>query len=196
METSPSRNLEASWLNRRSEGVLHNSGMDSARAQQQDSDAAQTPERRDRRDSDASQALPSRRALLRSLLLPIYVPAAIFAVSNTVVAPFLPVWLRSLGASDATVGTTLSMVDIGGTIAGPLAGQGVAKIGTRVAMLSGLISVAMGSTICALSPALPLLMGVLSLQGAGRSLFQVARQTHISAIVPNELRGMARCIQA
>eukprot|EP00966_Prymnesium_polylepis_P162746 3761456-Prymnesium_polylepis.1 len=34
-------------------------------------------------------------------------------------------------------------------------------------------------------------MAVLCLQGSGRSLFQVARQSLIAARVPNELRGTA-----
>ena len=39
----------------------------------------------------------SRRSVLVSLLLPIYLPAGLVTTANTLLAPFLPLWLRGLG---------------------------------------------------------------------------------------------------
>ena len=39
----------------------------------------------------------SRRGVLVSLLLPIYLPAGLVTTANTLLAPFLPLWLRGLG---------------------------------------------------------------------------------------------------
>ena len=43
-------------------------------------------------------APPSRRGVLVSLLLPIYLPAGLVTTANTLLAPFLPLWLRGLAA--------------------------------------------------------------------------------------------------
>ena len=40
----------------------------------------------------------SRRSVLVSLLLPIYLPAGLVTTANTLLAPFLPLWLRGLGS--------------------------------------------------------------------------------------------------
>ena len=40
----------------------------------------------------------SRRGVLVSLLLPIYLPAGLVTTANTLLVPFLPLWLRGLGS--------------------------------------------------------------------------------------------------
>eukprot|EP00966_Prymnesium_polylepis_P279112 6447966-Prymnesium_polylepis.1 len=75
--------------------------------------------------------LPTRGAVLKTLLLPVYIPAAIVAVANTALLPFLPVWLRDLGATDASIGIVMGMNGLGGMLAGPPAGVLIAIAGVR-----------------------------------------------------------------
>ena len=78
----------------------------------------------------------SRWSTLASLVLPIYLPAALSAMGRTLLAPFLPVWLRSLGADDAAIGAFFSAQGLGATLAGPLAGELVASAGPYRSMLA------------------------------------------------------------
>lgn len=65
----------------------------------------------------------SRREMLLSLMLPIYLPAGMTTTASTLLVPFLPVWLRDLGASDATVGAFFSLQGLGATVSGPPSGM-------------------------------------------------------------------------
>ena len=134
---------------------------------------------------------PSRRKMLLSLLLPIYVPAGLTTTANTLLVPFLPVWLRSLGASDATVGAYFTLQGLGATISGPVSGSLVASFGLKGSMIAALGTVAVICALCALVQWVWLLLLLRMLLGASLSLYQVSRQTHIAATIPNHMRGTA-----
>ena len=129
--------------------------------------------------------------MLLALLLPIYVPAGLTTTANTLLVPFLPVWLRGLGAPDAMVGAFFSFQGLGATVAGPPSGIAVASIGLKTSMISALCTVAVICALCAVVEWIWLLLLLRALLGASLSLYQVSRQTHIAATVPNRMRGTA-----
>lgn len=142
-------------------------------------------------ETDGPAEPVSRWKMLQSLLLPIYVPAGLTTTGNTLLVPFLPVWLRGLGASDAMVGAFFSLQGLGATVSGPVSGALVASFGLKGSMIAALGAVTVISALCAVVEWVWLLLLLRMLLGASLSLYQVSRQTHIAATIPNHMRGTA-----
>lgn len=70
-------------------------------------------------------------------------------------------------------GAFFSVQGLGAMVAGPPAGEIIALLGVRVAMVGAQGSLALVCTLCALATWLPLLLVLRTLLGASLSLFQV-----------------------
>ena len=73
-----------------------------------------------------------------------------------------------------TLGAFFSVQGLGAMIAGPPAGEIIALLGVRLAMVGAQGSIALVCTLCALATWLPLLLVLRAVLGASLSLFQVA----------------------
>ena len=73
-----------------------------------------------------------------------------------------------------TLGAFFSVQGLGAMIAGPPAGEIIALLGVRVAMVGAQGSIALVCALCALATWLPLLLVLRAVLGASLSLFQVA----------------------
>ena len=81
-----------------------------------------------------------------------------------------------------TLGAFFSVQGLGAMIAGPPAGEIIALLGVRVAMVGAQGSIALVCALCALATWLPLLLVLRAVLGASLSLFQVAPPPRPQAI--------------
>ena len=135
--------------------------------------------------------LQTLRAVLRSLVLPIYLPAAVQATAISLVIPVLPLFARALGAPDSAVGGIVGANGLGSLCAGMPAGLLAGAVGERAAMMLGSLIAAAAAIGSALTPNAGLLFASRFVGGVGLSCYQVARQSYLSAAAPKAMRGRA-----
>ncbi len=147
----------------------------------------------------ATEELP---ALLRRLVLPVYLPTALYATGAAAIVPVVPLIGLDLGLNVpqvALLGTVAGLL----TVIGPLPmGQLVARIGERAALiLGGLVSIAaiVGCLFAAWpdgASALPvwaaaLFCGSILVMNVGDITWDLGRQTYIADEIPVHLRARA-----
>ena len=138
-------------------------------------------------------------ASLRKLVVPIYLPACLATLAQTLVLPVLPLYMdNTLLASDATIGAVSSMQGLGAFLASGFSGVLISRIGERAGMMSGgmLRCVAYCVSFVATlgnDPAwsTAMLYAARFGTGVGMSCFQVARQSWMAMAVPSQHRGRA-----
>ena len=157
--------------------------------------------------------------MLRSLIVPIYMPAFVATLALALVIPVLPTYMKhDLLADEAAIGTVISMQGLGSFLSGALNGMLISRMGERNGMISGSALRAFAYGVCAVvatatfsgsldeygsdqanDPAVDSwLLGwstVLAAarfgSGVGMSLFQISRQSWVAATVPKHRRGRA-----
>nr|WP_300142230.1 MFS transporter [Propionicimonas sp.] len=140
--------------------------------------------------------------LLRRLMLPIYLPTALYACGTAAIVPVLPLVGLALGLSVPQVALLITAAGLI-TVIGPLpTGQVVARLGERAALvIGGAVSVAaiVGCLVAALAgtrEAVPawapglFCAGVL-VMSLGDLTWDLGRQTYLADEVPVHLRARA-----
>lgn len=130
-------------------------------------------------------------AVLRSLVLPVYVPAFVQATAISLVLPVLPLFARALGAPDSGVGGIVGANGLGSLCAGVPAGLLAGSVGERAAMMFGSMIAATAAVGSALAPNAGLLFASRFVGGVGLSCYQVARQSYLAVAAPKAMRGRA-----
>jgi MFS family permease len=140
--------------------------------------------------------------LLRRLLLPIYLPTALYACGTAAIVPVLPLVGLALGLSVPQVALLITVAGLI-TVIGPLpTGQLVARLGERTALvIGGTVSVVaiVGCLVAALAGtggAVPAWAPVLFCAGVlvmslGDLTWDLGRQTYLADEVPVHLRARA-----
>jgi MFS family permease len=140
--------------------------------------------------------------LLRRLLLPIYLPTALYACGTAAIVPVLPLVGLALGLSVPQVALLITVAGLI-TVIGPLpTGQVVARLGERTALvIGGTVSVVaiVGCLVAALAGtgvAVPAWAPVLFCAGVlvmslGDLAWDLGRQTYLADEVPVHLRARA-----
>jgi MFS family permease len=141
---------------------------------------------------------PELRALLRRLLLPVYLPTALYASGAAAIVPVIPLVALRLGMS-------VPQVALLGTLAGVLAvigplplGRVVHRIGERAALIVGAL-IAIVSIIACLVASTPaagswrvwLFAGAILVMSSGDLIWDLGRQTYLADEVPAHLRARA-----
>ncbi|MFM6977561.1 MAG: MFS transporter [Micrococcales bacterium] len=131
---------------------------------------------------------------LRSLILSVYVPTALFSIGEGAIVPILPAAAERLGASLPVAGLIAGLL-MAGVLLGDLpAGIIVARIGERKAMIYAATFSALGISTSVVAPNLSFLgVGVL-LVGLGHAVFGLARQVYIAEHIPYSHRARALSI--
>lgn len=131
---------------------------------------------------------------LRSLILSVYLPTALFSIGEGAIVPILPVAAERLGASLPVAGLIAGLLMAGVLLADLPAGIVVARIGERKAMIYSAVFSALGISTSVVAPNLLLLgLGVL-LVGFGHAVFGLARQVFIAEHIPYSHRARALSI--
>jgi MFS family permease len=128
---------------------------------------------------------------LRSLILSVYIPTALFSIGEGAIVPILPAAAERIGASLPVAGLIAGLLMAGVLLADLPAGVIVARIGERKAMIYAALFSGLGISTSVVAPNLYLLgIGVL-LVGLGHAVFGLARQVYIAQHIPYSHRARA-----
>lgn len=120
-----------------------------------------------------------------------YLPTFLFAVGQGAVIPIVALAARDVGASVPVAGLIVALRGIGTMLFDVPAGQLVARLGERKAMVvgTGTLLVSLGGAVAATSPTV--FGAFIFVMGWGWSIWLLARLTYVSEVMPLELRGRA-----
>jgi MFS family permease len=131
---------------------------------------------------------------LRSLILSVYVPTALFSIGEGAILPILPASAERIGASLPVAGLIAGLLMVGVLVADLPAGVLVARIGERRAMIYSALFSALGISASVIAPNL-LFLGIgVFLVGFGHAVFGLARQVYIAQHIPYTHRARALSI--
>ena len=134
------------------------------------------------------------RAAFRRLTPSVFIPAVCIAVGHQATLILLPLYALEVGGGAAAAAAVLGMRGIGTMLADVPAGVAVTRLGDKVTMAAGTLTVAVACTGFALAAA-PWVLGLLALVlGAGFGalmlgrLNYVARQCPVADVSPCKIR--------
>jgi MFS family permease len=127
----------------------------------------------------------------RNLILPVYLPALLFAVGQGAIIPVIPLLARELGASVAAIGVITAMRGIGTIVFDVPAGQLVGRWGERRTMVVGTALLVVAGIGCILSNSSNAIAVFVFVLGCGWAVWLLARLSFITDTVPVAQRGRA-----
>lgn len=127
----------------------------------------------------------------RSIALPVFLPALLFATGEGAILPIIPLVAHNLGASLAVAGLVSSMVMVG-TLVGDIPSGGiVSRLGERMSMVIGAGIALVGIALCLLAPNPWVLLAGVLLIGVATAVFALARHAFMTTHVPLRYRARA-----
>lgn len=129
--------------------------------------------------------------VLRSLLLPLYLPSALFALTVAVLVPVLPLFANSFTEAFTLVGLMLAAGSLGTLIGDVPAGLLLQRLGVRRAMLLGVFGVMVTTVGLFWAGSAGAVIALRLLTGLSIALYNVARHTYLSAATSTAQRGRA-----
>ena len=142
----------------------------------------------------------SIRSSLGRLFMPIYAPAFLATLAQTIALAVLPLYLLDVGASTATVGAVVSMEGLGSFLSAGGAGFYISRVGERNGMVSGSLLRCVGYALCVVAGTSHEAWTITTLymarfaSGVGTACFQIARQSWVAAAVRKEHRGRVNAL--
>ncbi|MEV6847209.1 MFS transporter [Actinoplanes sp. NPDC051411] len=128
---------------------------------------------------------------LRSVGVSAYGPSLLYGFSSGVIAPVIAISAIERGASIAVAGLVVSLMGIGSIISNIPAGVMTTRFGERRSMIWAAAINAAGLALCLGDVGLWLFsIGVLA-QGMAGAVFQLARQSYLTEVVPLAMRARA-----
>jgi MFS family permease len=129
--------------------------------------------------------LPSPYA---ALLLPVYAPSLLMAVSQEALTILLPLYMLEIGASPAFAALVVGLRGIGVLLFDVPAGMLVARFGDKPVLLGGLSLIFMGLLLLCVTTQ-PLLIGFAAVAlGTGHAAWMLGRQSYLADVcAPGEL---------
>ncbi|WP_306210113.1 MFS transporter [Actinoplanes sp. RD1] len=139
----------------------------------------------------ASDKTDSTGFRLRDVAVPAYGPSLLYGISSGAVAPVVALSAVQRGASVAVAGLVVALMGIGSIVANIPAGVLTSRFGERRVMVGATGLTVAGLGLCLLDAGLwPFAAGVLVL-GMSGAVFQLARQSYLTEIVPFGRRARA-----
>jgi MFS family permease len=122
------------------------------------------------------------------LLLPVYVPSLLMAVSQEALTILLPLYMLEIGASPAFAALVVGLRGVGVLLFDVPAGMLVARFGDKPVLLGGLGSILAGFVLLTFTTE-PVLIGVAAVAlGAGPAAWMLGRQSYLADVcAPHEL---------
>ena len=121
----------------------------------------------------------------RSLILPIYLPAFLTAFGRGVIAPTLPIYIKSFNLSYALTTFVIAISVVGNVPAGIL----VERIGRKRSMVIGAIVVALSQLGIGFAHNLFELIIYRLMEGIGGALWALSRHAYMTDVIPIPERG-------
>ena len=131
------------------------------------------------------------RAAFRRLTPSVFIPAVCIAVGHQATLILLPLYALEVGGGAAAAAAVLGMRGIGTMLADVPAGVAVTRLGDKVTMAAGTLTVTVACTGFALAAA-PWVLGLLALVlGAGFGALMLGRLNYVARQCPVAYRGRA-----
>lgn len=130
-------------------------------------------------------------AALRPLIVPVFVPAAVFGLSQGAALPVIAFQAKDLGASLPLIAMVVALPGIGQMLGNLPAGRIVRRFGERRTVVAGSVLGAIGTLLCLLSWSVWVLAAGVTLVGASNSVWGLARHAYVAYSVPVDLRARA-----
>lgn len=128
---------------------------------------------------------------LRPYLVSAYGPTLLGSIGAGAILPVIALTARDLGAGIATAAAVVALLGIGQLLGDLPAGAVAAKFGERRALLGAAVVEFVGALGCFLAPNLAVFCASILLVGLAMSVFGLARQSYLTAVVPPVLRARA-----
>jgi MFS family permease len=128
---------------------------------------------------------------LRALGWSVYLPSALYGVGQGAIAPVVVTTAVDLGASLGAAGLMVALIGVG-QIAGDVpTGRLIGRYGEKALMGTAVVLVVPALAACILAPNLWMLAAGVALTGICGSVWNLARQTYVTDVVPFETRARA-----
>ncbi|MCJ7626278.1 MAG: MFS transporter [Anaerolineaceae bacterium] len=125
------------------------------------------------------------------LILPLYLPSLIFSLSQSMLIPVLPLYVKSFEVSYGLIGLVLAGESIGMLIGDIPSGIIMRHLGEKRIILLGIGLVAISTSALFKAQTIPEAFFYRLVAGLGTSFYSVARHTIIADLVPTVNRGRA-----
>jgi MFS family permease len=125
------------------------------------------------------------------LLLPVYVPSLLMAVSQEALTILLPLYMLAIGASPAFAALVVGLRGVGILLFDVPAGMLVARFGDKPVLLGGLGLILAGLTVLSVTTD-PWLLGFAALAlGTGHAAWMLGRQSYLADVCATKELGRA-----
>jgi MFS family permease len=128
---------------------------------------------------------------LRSVAVAAYGPALLYGFSSGVIAPVIALSAIDRGAGVAVAGLVVSLMGIGALVANIPAGALTTRFGERRCMVAGAAINAAGIVLCLFDAGIGLFAAGVLAMGIAGAVFQLARQSYLTEVVPLDMRARA-----
>lgn len=128
---------------------------------------------------------------VRTLVAAVYLPSVIYSVGQGAIIPVVALSARALGASVGVAGLVVALIGIGQICADLPGGALAARFGERNAMVAASAVAAVALVACLFARSLWVLGPAIFVTGMAGAVWQLARQSYLTEIVPVPIRGRA-----
>jgi MFS family permease len=128
---------------------------------------------------------------IRQLILPLYLPTFILAISQSSITPILPIFADSFHAGYSWVGLVLAGQGLGTLIGDVPAGMVLRKLGVRKTMHIGVFIWGISTLALVWANHIFFVLLLQVIGGIGFAFFSIARLLFISDKLPSKIRGQA-----
>ncbi len=143
--------------------------------------------------TEPNDVLPAR-VVLRSLALPIYLPAVIVQTGIAMLLPILPLYLRSIDRTYREIGIILAAGGIGAMVFQLPIGRLLGRRSETSVMTGAVVAMAATTAVLGLVELTILLVMVQAVWGAGSTGWMLSRQTYMTRAAPPGVRGRAMAL--
>ena len=131
------------------------------------------------------------RKLIGELVVPVFLPSALFSIAENSLIPLIPASAERLGADLATASIVAGLLMFGVLFADLPAAKFIALVGERRGMLYASFAAALGIVLVGVASNLLMMSIGVFLVGACAAVFGLARHTYIAEHVPFAIRARA-----
>jgi MFS family permease len=128
---------------------------------------------------------------LRSVAASAYGPSLLYGFSQGVIAPVIAISAIDRGATVAVAGLVVSLMGIGSIVSNIPAGVMTTRFGERRSMVAAAAISAAGIALCLADVGLGLFSAGVLAMGMASAVFQLARQSYLTEVVPLNMRARA-----
>jgi len=136
----------------------------------------------------------TNRKLIGELVVPVFIPSALFSIGENALIPIIPASAERLGADLPTASIVAGLLMIGVLFADLPAAKFLARIGERRGMMLAAFAAALGIVLVGVANSLWMMSLGVFLVGACASVFGLARHTYMAEHVPISIRARALSI--